>query len=296
MKAGRPSFTAAFVATCRGLAPMLPSSARLVTDPFGMRVLGPAAEATVAAVSRSPAPVRALAWAPMLPMLPWALYMQVRTKVLDDVVRSFVAAGGQQVVILGAGFDARAWRLGEELGDAIVYEVDHPATARAKRDRFGETSRVRALDFDFEADELSSLPARLEALGHRADQPTLTLWEGVTMYLTQRAFEATLDAVRAYSGRGSKLAFNYVDRGIVERPSPAARAVSAIVRAVGEPFKLGFSPRALASLLEQHGFIVDEDRGFDEHASRLLPSPWSRVVRRGRRIAVVERSATAVRR
>lgn len=295
MKSERPSFTAAFVATCRGLAPLLPERARLVTDPYGLSVLGPAAETAVDAVARAPAAVRALAWVPMLPMLPWALYMQVRTKVLDDALQSFLAAGGTQVVILGAGFDARAWRLREALGDTVVYEVDHPATARAKRQRFGDHERVRALAFDFETDTLASLPARLEALGHRADAPTFTLWEGVTMYLTEQAFEATLDAVAAYSARGSQLAFNYIDRAIVDRPAPSARAVAAIVSAVGEPFKLGFSPAALATALARHGFHIEDDRGFDEHASRLLPAPWSRVVRRGRRIAVAERTATAVR-
>jgi methyltransferase (TIGR00027 family) len=295
MKPERPSLTAAFVAACRGLAPLLPERARLVTDPYGLRVLGPLAEATVDALSRAPAPLRTLAWGPMLPMLPWAIYMQVRTRVLDDALRRFLAEGGAQVVILGAGFDARAWRLGDSLGDTVVYEVDHPATGRAKRARFGEQHRVRALSFDFERDALSSLPERLEALGHRREAPTFTLWEGVTMYLTEQAFEATLGAVRDYSAPRSKLAFNYVDRAIVERPSFAARAVSAIVSAVGEPFKLGFTPPTLASLLARYGLAVEEDLGFDEHAARLLPEPWARVVRAGRRIAVAERTATAVR-
>lgn len=295
MQSERPSVTAAFVATCRGLAPLLPKSARLVSDPYGLRMLGPAAQTVVDAAARAPAAARALAWIPMLPMLPWALYMQVRTKVLDDALQSFLAAGGTQVVILGAGFDARAWRLREALGDAVVYEVDHPATARAKRQRFGDHARVRAIAFDFETDPLASLQARLEALGHRADAPTLTLWEGVTMYLTERAFEATLDAVAAYSARGSQLAFNYIDRAIGDRPAPSARIVAAVVSAVGEPFKLRFSPAALATELGRHGFHVDDDRGFDEHAARLLPAPWSRVVRRGRRVATAERTATAVR-
>ena len=33
----RPSFTAAFVAACRGLSPMLPRAARLIDDPLGLR-------------------------------------------------------------------------------------------------------------------------------------------------------------------------------------------------------------------------------------------------------------------
>jgi methyltransferase (TIGR00027 family) len=231
----------------------------------------------------------------MLPMFPWALYMQVRTRVIDDAVRAFVADGGRQVVILGAGFDARGWRLREALGDVIVYEVDHPATAALKRERFGVHPFVRALQWNFERDPMPSLVDRLAELGHDRHERTLTLWEGVTMYLTPEAFSATLDAVRAYSAPRSELAFNYIDRALIDRPSVAATAVRAVVRAVGEPFKLGFAPDALRETLREHGFRVLRDRGFEEHARALLGERWARVVRRGRRIALVERTATVVR-
>jgi methyltransferase (TIGR00027 family) len=295
MRPERPSFTAAFVAACRGLAPLLPARAQLALDPYGMRVLGARAERWVAKLADAPGPVRALAWAPMLPMFPWALYMQVRTRVIDDALRAFVAGGGRQVVILGAGFDARGWRLREALGDVIVYEVDHPATAALKRERFGAHPFVRALPWNFERDPMPSLVDRLAELGHHRDERTLTLWEGVTMYLTPEAFSATLDAVRAYSAPRSELAFNYIDRALIDRPSVAATVVRAVVRAVGEPFKLGFAPDALRETLREHGFRVLRDRGFEEYAHTLLGERWARVVRRGRRIALVERTATVVR-
>lgn len=114
------------------------------------------------------------------------------------------------------------------------------------------------------------------------------------MYLTPEAFSQTLDAVRAYSAERSELAFNYIDRALIERPSLAASTVTAVVRAVGEPFKLGFSPEALREQLREHGFRVEADRGFEEYARELLGDRWARVVRRGRRIALVERTATAV--
>jgi O-methyltransferase involved in polyketide biosynthesis len=37
-------------------------------------------------------------------------------------------------VLLGAGFDTRAWRLAA-LDGVRVFEVDHPATAKVKRER-----------------------------------------------------------------------------------------------------------------------------------------------------------------
>src|SRR3954452_22478162 len=50
-----------------------------------------------------------------------------RTKLIDDWVGDGVATGARQVLVLGAGFDSRAWRL-PALADLPVFEVDHPAT------------------------------------------------------------------------------------------------------------------------------------------------------------------------
>lgn len=293
MRPHRASFTAAFVALCRGLSPLLPEGTRLVSDPYGARLAGPAGEALIDALAAGPWALRALAWGPLGALLPWVVYMQVRTRALDDALLSFVDGGGAQVVILGAGFDARALRLRERLGATVVFEVDHPATQARKRELFGEESPARALAWDFEADPMSALPGRLAALGHDPGRPTFTLWEGVTMYLTREAIGATLAAVGGYSAPGSRLAFNYVERGLVDGSNPAAAAVAGFVAAVGEPFRSGFAPGDLEALLQEHGFGLQEDRSFGELAEGFLGAPWTWLVRGGRRLALVERTATA---
>jgi len=214
----------------------------------------------------------------------------VRTRFFDDALAGFVRGGGRQVVILGAGFDARAARLDATLGDARVFEVDHPATQAAKRAAL-DPPRVTWLAWDFERDPMSELPARLAAAGHDPSRPTFTLWEGVTMYLSRAALDATLDAVRAYSAGGSALAFNYADRALVERPGAAEAVMLGFVRAVGEPFRAGFDPPEAAAWAAEHGFVVRDDRSFAELARALLPAPWWRLVRLGRRAATAERSA-----
>src|SRR5688572_19904017 len=99
MREGRPSFTAAFVATARTMGRSLPVDARIADDPYGAHFAGPFV-ARVAALTP-----RAIA------SLPFVLYMQVRTRAIDDAVCAFVEAGGKQIAILGAGFDCRAVRL-----------------------------------------------------------------------------------------------------------------------------------------------------------------------------------------
>lgn len=293
MRPHRASFTAAFVAACRGLSPLLPKNVRLVDDPLGARVAGRAFATTVDVLAQSPTLVRALAWVPLAPLFPWAVYMQVRTKALDDALRAFVAGGGRQVVILGAGFDARASRLRDALDGAMVYEVDHPATQAKKRALFGEAPRAtRYIAWDFEGDPMAALPARLAAEGLDPAAPTFTLWEGVTMYLSAEAIAATLDAVRGYSAAGSQLAFNY----LAKRPGGTGAAVAlvgAVVALVGEGFRSSFEPKGLAALLAAHGFTVLRDEGFDALAAARLGPPYAAIVRGGRRLALVERTATA---
>src|SRR5690242_14824589 len=115
----RASFTAQWVAACRGAGVLLPDDARLAVDPWGARfgglpswIMGRTAARVVRATS----------------LLRWVMYLQVRTRVIDDALLAFVARGGRQIVILGAGFDCRAARFARELADGVVYEVDHPAT------------------------------------------------------------------------------------------------------------------------------------------------------------------------
>lgn len=298
MREHRPSFTAAFVAACRGLTPMLPPAARLIDDPLGLRFAGPQLAPLAAALLAAHGPARTAAQAALLPLLPWIVYMQVRTRAIDDALLAFVAAGGRQVVILGAGFDTRAVRLASSLGGVRVIEVDHPATQRRKDDELaaaGVDPGAAHLAWDFEADPLSALPARLGSLGLDASRPTFTVWEGVTMYLTPAAIDATVAAIAAYSAPGSQLAFNYVRKELVERPGPLAAAAGLLVRAVGEPFRTGFDPATLPAWLGARGFRLLRDDDFEALAARWLPAAWARKVRRGRRLAVLERAAVAER-
>ena len=62
------------------------------------------------------------------------ILMVPRTVAIDAAVREH---GATQVVVLGAGLDARAWRM-PELAGATVVEVDHPASQRDKQRRLGD--------------------------------------------------------------------------------------------------------------------------------------------------------------
>jgi methyltransferase (TIGR00027 family) len=271
MRPDRPSFTAAWVAAMRGLGAFLPERLRLIDDPFGLRFAGrlrllretPRVERGVRATARF--------WMRGY-VRRFTIYMQLRTRVIDDDVAAFVAAGGRQLVLLGAGFDTRAWRLAA-LAGCSVFEVDHPATQAKKRALMGgETapSRVVYVPWDFEREPLAELPARLAREGHDAGAPTMTILEGVLMYLTPEATDATFASVRAYSAPGSPMAITYMDGSITTEQSRAAASRRMAVRFVGEPFRSGLDAAALPDWLAARGFVLDRDESLKQLGGRLL--------------------------
>ncbi len=311
MRDDEASRTAAWVAVTRGLAPLLPKAAQLAEDPYGLAFagsgpMGRMAQAVAArdvrqgggdpggsadGEGRSPL-VKIFAALPGVRA--WIIYMQVRTRVLDDAVRAFVARGGRQVVLLGAGFDCRALRL-PELAGAAVYEVDHPATQGRKQrvlERLGADSPARYLSWHFEQRPMADLPTALAGLGHDPTAPTLTIWEGVTMYLREPALDASVRAIAAYSAPGSTLAMTYMTAARLARPSVGTRAVRALVGSVGEPWVWGWEPAALPAWLAARGFGAVDDVDLADASRALLPSEFA-MRTDGRRVAMADRERVA---
>jgi methyltransferase (TIGR00027 family) len=229
-----------------------------------------------------------------------AVWVQMRTRWIDEIVAAFLANGGAQVVLLGAGLDARALRLRDGAHPAVFFEVDHPATQAYKRARLralgADDRATRYLPFDFERDGLPALPARLASLGHDPSRTTLTLWEGVTMYLTAGAVEASMDAVGDLSAPGSSFVVEYHGAGSRERRGRLEQVLGAIGFERTEPFRSAFSPSGVAGLLEAHGFQATGDVDDADLAHRYLDpaqeavylglrGPWRLHVARATRVA-----------
>jgi methyltransferase (TIGR00027 family) len=224
------------------------------------------------------------------PFTAFLLWMQLRTRALDDILLDFVGQGGRQVVLLGAGYDCRALRFAAELAGSTVFEVDHPATQAVKVRNLPVESfhnRVVYLAFDFENEGMQTLPARLHAQGLDAHAPVLTIWEGVTMYLSESAIDATLGAVRAFSD-DARLAMTYIDKRAFEHKPREVALTSRIVARVGEPWRFGWHPSELPRWLAARGFSVVSDESDADMAARLLPRKAGRHFREAsRRLAVV---------
>ena len=206
----------------------------------------------------------------------------LRTAAIDKAVGEAIAGGAKQVVILGAGYDGRAWRM-PELAGVRVFEVDHPATQGDKRAHIAELppaiGSVSFVSIDFERESLDSV---LERAGHERSVPTCWIWEGVVMYLTRDAMRATLASIAARSASGSTLIVNYhtLHRGFWGR---------LIFRLIGEPQISHWTPEEMAADLRSVGFLVREDSGMLDWKKQFAKSEAK--VERGfyMRIAVAAR-------
>lgn len=211
-------------------------------------------------------------------------HLALRTLAIDAALRDALVVAGDdaQLVILGAGLDARAYRL-DELAAVPVFEVDHPATQAYKLARLGALParpRLRHVAVDFARDALDE---RLAATGHEARRPTVWIWEGVTPYLSQEAVRATVAHVSALSAPGSTLIASYVTPDKVNAAwllDPVSRP---LFRALGEPLGATFTPEEASRLAAEHGLQVTRDEGLTDWEARFA-RPWRGTVRLSERV------------
>ena len=147
-----------------------------------------------------------------------------RVRYDDDVIAAAMSDGIDQLVILGAGLDTRAYRL-PRIDKTRVFEVDLP---KVQNDKKAELARylgdlppnVTFLPIDFNTDTLKSVFARtLFDWSKRA----VFIWEGVMQYISEDGVRKTL-SFAGKSAPGSKLAFTYVVKGVIDGSSDIAGA------------------------------------------------------------------------
>jgi len=234
------SHTAALVCLYRAIESRRPPATRLFDDPFAPRFLGWRFR-TALHLARLPVIGAAM---------PWSLVdghwsgprgtVSVRTRYIDDCLGDALRHGVKQVVILGAGFDCRAYRI-PEIAQSRVFETDHPATQEVKKRRLGTLpSHVTYVPIDFTTDTLDAV---LAAAGFRQDAQTFFICEGVTHYLPAQAVDV-LFRYMSRSAAGSRLVFTYIHRGMLDGSAQFAGAANtlATVRRACEPYTFAFEP------------------------------------------------------
>jgi methyltransferase (TIGR00027 family) len=176
---------------------------------------------------------------------------------VDDYLHECLVAGIEQLVILGAGLDSRAYRIKGLEGRVKVFEVDHPATqavklAKLKRILGELPAHVTYVPIDFDAESLD----KLFDFGYNRQGKTLFIWEGVVYYLTAEAVDQTLSFVSRNSGAGSSIIFDYVYASALTAAQKRAEIVRMrrAQRYTGEGLVFGIEEGQIEAFLQARGY------------------------------------------
>jgi methyltransferase (TIGR00027 family) len=179
-----------------------------------------------------------------------------RERYIDDFLKTCLSEGLDQVVLMGAGYDTRPYRI-PGIGKTRVFEIDQAATQEDKLKRLEKVihplpTNVTFLPMDFNT---QSLGERLNSAGYNEDSKTLFIWQGVTYFLTNAGVENTLSFIANHSGPGSAVVFDYFYNEILRDPHRnEVQAMRRTARAFGEDYTFGIDRGQVEPFLTQRGF------------------------------------------
>jgi methyltransferase (TIGR00027 family) len=206
---------------------------------------------------------RAIAGKPILyPLLPDDDKIGLASLIFGRSARfdSLIATRGADVaqfVVLGAGFDTRAYGPLSKQGLAM-FELDQAANQRVKREALMRAGlgddHVNYIEVDFAQSQW------IKSLTQSSYDPSLKsifLWEGVTLYLSEPDVRATLAAIKANAAAGSVLLLDLYATRFVAMAGGGAAGKTLGATGEGLRFCLDFSGNpegVLADFASSAGF------------------------------------------
>jgi len=255
MKRKGPSNMAERIALIRAGESRRPEDERICYDPYAIRFINPE---ILEFAARNPEKYKAEI-EQLEQLFPGLANSAVaRARYFDDVVKASTDDGLEQLVILGAGYDTRAYRI-EELKNVNVFEVDHPDTQRVKVEKIKEIfgslpGHVTYVPLDLEFDKLGQ---HLAESGYNSSEKTLFVMEGLVMYLQPGTMDEILSFVVNNSGKGSAVIFDYgvfrsADAG--EAAPEAGKNIRDFTKKRRKPLKFILRDGEVETFLSERGF------------------------------------------
>ena len=160
--------------------------------------------------------------------------MSHRTDFFDRSIRESLSRNEnppKQFVVLGAGYDTRCYDLPKDL-DIQCFEVDMAPTLNAKRKALELAGiphdHVIFVETDFNQETWMEA---LLASGFNPNLTTYILWEGVTMYLVEKAVRDTLSLVSTLP-RGSAVGVDFFSEDMQKGNGPYEKMSKAMHRGI----------------------------------------------------------------
>ena len=194
-----------------------------------------------------------------------------RTKFIDELIEKSAVSGIEQYVILGAGYDSRAYRL--ELPPSMkIFEVDQPEVSDNKLAKLPKElpnlENVTYVNIDF---SYQSLREQLIGVGFDQKKSTIFTLEGVSQYITKEAVSSTIKELASLTKDTNSIFFmSYVDELLDKHPEACfgkgypnpekkANLIKSLSAKVGEPWISFYSLEEIESLLLQNGYSIEEN-------------------------------------
>jgi methyltransferase (TIGR00027 family) len=185
-------------------------------------------------------------------------FLVARDRYIDDYLAAQLKQGLDQLVILGAGYDSRAYRFDGLRPPIRVFEVDHPATQASKLDAlrriFGNLpEHVTYVPIDFNRQTLDEC---LVAHGYDPHARTVFIWQGVTYYLDAAAVDGTLSLIAHHAAPGSSVVFDFIDDALLKSAAHhgEVKGMKRYRGMTGEDLRFGIPLDQIDSFLHSRGF------------------------------------------
>jgi methyltransferase (TIGR00027 family) len=246
--------TAERVAILRAGESMRPADKRICFDPYAIHFISPS---ILEWAANNPEEVRLMQERTdrLVPGLDNSIITRVRY--FDDFIIKLANEGLEQLVILGAGYDSRPYRI-DCLKNIKIFEVDHPATQVRKIEKIKKIFGSLPGNVTYVAANLSTedLGQRLQEKGYARSLKTLFIMEGLLMYLSPESVDEILSFIKNNSGKGSTILFDYYPRSVVDGTSTqeAGRNIYNQLMQLGEPLRFGIHDGKVGEFLADRGF------------------------------------------
>ena len=207
-----------------------------------------------------------------------------RTVFLDELLAGASQQGCRQVVLLGAGFDARAFRLPWPAGTRC-FEVDTPDVLGPKDEVLAAAHAEPACErVVVPCDLRDDWPAALRAAGLDPARPTAWIAEGLLVYLSAAHVDRLLASVTRLSAPGSWLGLTMTTReadGLADTRLATLRQSRAPDDPVGWLAGLGWAADLsdLREVLRAHGRPLPERPGPERRGAAAGARPAALLIR-----------------
>ena len=212
-----------------------------------------------------------------------------RTRFIDDLIKKSISEQVEQYVILGAGYDSRAYNLKLPSG-LKIFEVDQPEVQEIKisklPDEIPNAENITYVSVDFNH---QSLKNQLLNSGFDKSKSTIYTLEGVSQYITREALNSTLSELALLTPNSNATFFiSYVNRLLREdpkacfgigysKPERAAKFITNGAAKVGEPWISLYSSKEIEDLLSQNSFTLTENKTLADLNSKYF-TPVGRTI------------------